>query len=153
MCTFSVINWPLITFLFWRVHAHGCIQHWLENRAIHSGAFSRQGAFKENNVKVEDTIPFLTRCEIKLGRFKHRFLSSVSVSFSLFTTPHTPPNGKTLLKFQISCIQQALSVSACAKTCAGFWEWEGEKDLTSWGSLNRWKETHLIMSTVDAMLL
>lgn len=84
---------------------------------------------KENNIKVEDTIPFLTRHEIKLGRFKHRLLASVSVSFSLLQTPHTPLNGKTLLKFEISCIQQALSVSACAKTCAGFWECEGEKDL------------------------
>ena len=88
MCTFSVVNWPLITFLFWRVHAHGCIPHWLENRAIHSGAFSRQGALKENNIKVEDTIPFLTRHEIKLGRFKHRLSASVSVSLSLLQTPH-----------------------------------------------------------------
>lgn len=101
MCTFSVVNWPLITFLFWRVHAHGCIPHWLENRAIHSGAFSRQGALKENNIKVEDTIPFLTRHEIRLGGFKHRLSASVSVSLSLLQTPHTPLNGKTLLKFEI----------------------------------------------------
>lgn len=135
MCTFLCWHLSLTAFLFCRVHGHGCIQHWFENRAIHPVAFSKQEALKENNIKVEDTVPILTKHEIKLGRLKHIFFCLclfVSLSLSFFHK-HTPV-GKYFKVSNKLHSTSTLRVSACATPCAGFWKCEGEKDLpTFWG--------------------
>lgn len=93
-----------------------------------------RGFEKRTIIKIEGTAPTLTKHDTQLERSKHILLFSVCASISLAVSlSHTctHSNGKTLKNFQISSIQHTpiIRVSACAKDCAGFWRYEGEKDV------------------------